>query len=314
MLQKGNKILIVAKEAGGAEILSAWVKQHRQEYVFAYCLKEPAFSIFKRKLGEIANFNEVNEARPLSAYDCMLTGTGCPSLHEREAVAAARDGNLLSISFIDHWVNYRERFGYPNPDWEDNLPDEIWVGDKYALDLATKLGFPAQKLKYVDNPYFNEIREEMSQKDISTHNREIGLKILYLCEPITEYNAAHIDTKALRFTEYEVMDMFIADVNAMGARLKAVRIRIHPYEALNKYNANIKKYAGPAQISISTVATSLVDDCVWAEVVVGMESMGLVVGLLAGKKAISCFPQGQKTCSLPHKEIVKCNRLREVEF
>ena len=34
------------------------------------------------------------------------------------------------ISFLDHWVNYQERFTRNNNKY---LPDEIWVGEIYFL-------------------------------------------------------------------------------------------------------------------------------------------------------------------------------------
>jgi len=64
------------------------------------------------------------------------------------------------VSFIDHWVNYRERFGYPLKNWKNNLPDEIWAGDKYAFLIAKKLFNKILPIKLVKNPYFKEIKNK----------------------------------------------------------------------------------------------------------------------------------------------------------
>ena len=47
-------ILIVSHDAGGAEVVSSWVRRH-PEYQFEFCLDGPAVEIFKRKIGTIDN-------------------------------------------------------------------------------------------------------------------------------------------------------------------------------------------------------------------------------------------------------------------
>ena len=39
------------------------------------------------------------------------------------------------FAFLDHWVNYQGRFVYKK---RMVLPDEIWVVDKYAENLAQR--------------------------------------------------------------------------------------------------------------------------------------------------------------------------------
>jgi hypothetical protein len=64
-------------------------------------------------------------------------------------------------SYFDHWVNYRESFRYSSENWCDNLPDEIRCGDKYAIDIYTRLRFSSNLLRFVNNEYLNEIKEEV---------------------------------------------------------------------------------------------------------------------------------------------------------
>ena len=55
--------------------------------------------------------------------DWILTGTGWESNFERRAIIRARSLGIKSVSFLDHWVNYLERFKEKD---EIILPDEIW--------------------------------------------------------------------------------------------------------------------------------------------------------------------------------------------
>ena len=45
---------IVSHDAGGAEILSSWIK-HNSNLFFIYSLSGPAIKIFKNKIGKIKN-------------------------------------------------------------------------------------------------------------------------------------------------------------------------------------------------------------------------------------------------------------------
>ena len=61
-------------------------------------------------------------------------------------------------------------------------------------------------------------------------------------------------------------------------------------------------------------AKSLMHETVEADVVIGCESMAMVVGLLAGKRVISCIPPGGKPCQLHHSEIEHMHNLVEIKI
>jgi hypothetical protein len=48
---------------------------------------------------------------------------------------------------------------------------------------------------------------------------------------------------------------------------------------------------------------TLLAQVVESDVVVGCATMAMVVGLLAGKRVVSCIPPGAKTQPLPHATI-----------
>ena len=130
------RILIVSHDAGGAEVISAWVKNN-SFHQYGYCLQGPAQSIFFRKLPGIrtCGCNEIE----LSQFDLVLTGTSWSSELERRMILQAKEEGIKCAAYLDHWVNYRERFGFPSQDWMENLPDEIWCGDEYAMQILRKI-------------------------------------------------------------------------------------------------------------------------------------------------------------------------------
>ena len=119
---------VVSHDAGGAEILSSYVKREKPNVVFA--LAGPAERIFKRKLGQIENKPLIDA---INAADVLLCGTSLPSAHERNAIRIAKEMKLHSIAFLDHWINYPDRF---KEGAKLLLPDEIWTVDERAFALS----------------------------------------------------------------------------------------------------------------------------------------------------------------------------------
>lgn len=150
MTPKG-KVAVVSNDAGGAEILSSWYKLHNLSYPLS--VTGPAESIFKRKLGKIKrqHFDLLIENS-----DWVLTGTSWESDLEYRAIKYAKNKGKYVVSFLDHWVNYRERFSWHGP---EVLPDEIWVGDEDAKNLAENI-FKGLKVRFIENPYWYEFKSQ----------------------------------------------------------------------------------------------------------------------------------------------------------
>ncbi len=112
-----NTVAIVCHDAGGAEIISSYIKRHG--LVCEYALAGPALKIFKRKLG-IHHVKSVEYV--INNSEWLLCGTGWQSEFEWKAIQLARDMGKKSVAFLDHWTNYFERFVRLG---NIHLPDEI---------------------------------------------------------------------------------------------------------------------------------------------------------------------------------------------
>lgn len=296
---KKKNLTIVCHDAGGAEILSSWLKRNNNNNNVRIVAEGPAKEIFIKKLGKV-KFFKLDEG--LNKSNLLLTGTGWETNFEKQAMYKARNLGIKTVAFLDHWVNYRERFEFNG---NITLPDEIWVGDRDAESIANRL-FSHTPVIFYPNPYFEDLKEEMSLTP-NLKNETGKLKILYVCEPVAEHALSqHGDERYWGYTENDALNFFLKNLNIFCNSIYSITIRPHPSENINKYlwvdnflNLPIKFSKGK----------KLIDEIIASDIVVGCESMAMVVGLLAKKSVISTIPPGGRPCQLPHKEIKSLHKL-----
>jgi hypothetical protein len=298
-----HKILIVSHDAGGAEILSSWVRHHA-EYKYYFILDGPATEIFQRKMSILKNSPKSLLNTFIQKTDWVLTGTSWASDLEKIAILLAQKQKRKVVSFLDHWKDYPQRFEYEG---QSCFPDEIWVGDEDALKIARNF-FSQEKLRLVPNPYFQDIKDELKNTKAASE-QTAKKRILYVCEPIEDQSIREYGHPLhWGYTEYDAMRLFLEKLHNIIplGKVERVGIRRHPAEPKNKYDNILHEY--PAIPIQKREGNLLIEDCVWADWVVGCESMALVVGLIAEKTVFSCIPPEGRICSLPQKEIIKFNK------
>lgn len=286
-------LCVVSHDAGGAELLASYVA--RDAICCEFVLGGAALGIFQRRLGFVS---PITLEHALAQCDEFLTGTSWKSNLEWQAIAAARQLDKQTTSFLDHWGNYRERFVRNGVEC---LPDTLWVGDEIAEKLATDT-FPETPVKLVANPYFKDIYEALSKVKVATEQRSSkGLKVLFVCEPISEHCLRQYgDERYWGYTEFDALRYFFANQAALGEPLASLMIRPHPAEATDKYD-QIAAELGEI-VSVGGKKT-LFQEIVESDVIVGCETMAMVIGLIAGRRVISSIPFGGRPCALPQFEI-----------
>jgi hypothetical protein len=295
-------IAIVCHDAGGAEILSSWLRKCDEPYHLV--LEGPAKNIFQRKIGA---FHSLPLADAIEQSDWVLCGTSWQSNLERQAIISAKAVGKKAVAFLDHWVNYEERFIEQGV---EVCPDEIWVGDFDAEQIA-RTKFHGVSIVLKSNPYFAELRQELERvKSDSSNSKQSS--VLYVCEPIREHaQLQHGDELYWGYTEEDALKFFINNIAALRVDIDKIIIRPHPSENRAKYDW--VKACSTLMIETGGAKT-LLEEIVEADIVIGCESMAMVVGLLANKRVISSIPSSGKLCSLPQrgiehlKELVEINR------
>lgn len=290
-------IAVVCNDAGSAEIISSWLILQDEKYRLV--LEGPSKDIFSRKIENIKLYTLENA---LKKADWLITGTSIFSTLELDAIAKAKLLNIKSVTFLDHWANYTQRFLKNNV---EILPDELWAGDIDAYEIA-KNTFPDVKVVFEENAYFNDIKFAASKLK-KKYNFKNPKYILYLCSPVAEQIKLKGDKENyLRYDEHDRIKYFMANIEKLNASVNKIVFRPHPSESPNKYHWVLDKFG--SMVSIEYHKT-LLEQILESEVVVGCNSMGLTVAIIAGKRAVSSLAIDDIDCTIPMKKLEHLNQI-----
>lgn len=306
-------ILAVAHDAGGAQIVAYYLAKHADKSTLASAVIGPAKDVFvllglestiitssEKNIGEL-----IAEINP----DVLLTGTSWTTDYELRAIKKAKELGIPSVTYLEHWVHYKERFGFPRENWKENLPEELWVGDKKAEEMANSMDF-GKRVVYIENEYFNSVKVEYNNYCDSAKSEEET--ILFISEPMSESINSMGDSMDWKFTEYNVLENVLKRLIEKNYKGRVV-IRMHPAEDKEKYKEVIERSGKGLKIEVSN-NKNFYADIYPAKLVIGMESMGLVIPYLCGKRTISYLPNEGQECPLPFEKIEKVKKIEEINL
>ena len=284
-------IAMVCHDAGAANIVLAEMKA-APELKFLPVMQGPAAKLWVQNgLKESALLTLDNA---LFTARSVLTGTGWATDLEHEARKRASKLGLTSVAVIDHWANYAARFERHG---ESVLPDELWVTDTYALDIATAC-FPGQSIRLLPNRY---LQSEVSR--IAALSASTAGQLLYVLEPL-RFSWPGCSQPA----EFDALDFFVRNSSKVPSTGSLqIRLRPHPSDADGKYTAWLNTNSKHG-ISIDT-SSSLSDAIGRAEWVAGCETAAMAVALASGRKVLGTLPPEAPKCRLPHTGIVHLRNL-----
>lgn len=294
-----SKVAVVCHDAGGAEIVSHWLQ--KQSLSSQYCVEGPAIKVFQRVLGDKVVSNSLDNI--ISESDWVLCGSSWQSDLEKIAIKKAKTAGKKVITYLDHWVNYKDRFLLDN---EKVFPDEIWVADQYALKIA-KESLPGLIIKLVGNPYLDTICTQIKHLSISSEIQPKH-KILFLGENISEHAKKKFGNEQYwGYTENDALIYLLENLAHFQPNEDlTIKIRPHPSENSEKYQWAVDTYSPRLFISNNSTLEKDITEC---QIIAGCESMAMIIGLMAGKTVISCIPPRGKYCSLPHEGILHLRKL-----
>lgn len=252
-------------------------------------LTGPALKIFKKFNFIYKNFNKKKLEFLVKQSNIIYTGTGWQTDLEKNAILLAKKNKIKVISFIDHWVNYRQRFLL---NAKKILPNEILVNNKKA---ATQLKFDSffkkSKIKLITNFYKKYI---LKKTKVFRFKKNDKFNILFISEPFIKkihgYSSQDIITELARYLRVNFKKKII------------LNIRMHPSQKKKdlKFIKEIKYKNIVLKISNRE---NLEEDIILNNLVVGCNSYALIVSLWLKKKTYYFFNIKEMTTVLKNKNI-----------
>lgn len=294
MDELARPLAVVAHDAGAANHIFAWLGDEHP----TLCLDGPARALWNVRLSKIesdsvqSHLPERCLADALAGSATVVTGTGWESTLEHDARKLARDQGSRTIAVLDHWNDYSSRFIRSG---EQVLPDEIWVSDPYAAEIA-KTTFPDVRVIQQPNAYLAGLVTEV--ESIQQHEAaQENDCVLYVLEPI-RHHWGELDEPG----EFLALDYFMANLHRVPVPADAeIRLRAHPSDPPGKYSAWLARQANP-RVSLDP-SPSLADALSWANLVAGCQTYAMVLALACGRTVISTIPPWAPPCTLPQLGI-----------
>ena len=280
-------IAAIAYDAGASELICAYIKAHQKSATWQIYAKkeEPFFSIATREKLQI---------RPLETFtfkgiDALFIGTGWKVGEILHHIREAKKCHIPTFAFLDHWSNYKKRFGYPDERWRENLPDFIVVSDDRAFDLAKKLDF--DNIIQIKNYYLSK---QIDNLPLVESNKQL----LFLSEPTQEVALKHYGNKGYwGFSQYSALEDILEHFDFFTCR--GLSIRLHPSEKKHHYHKVLKKFPHIKYEIHDALLIPIERDLLRAKFIVGLDTMALYSAALMHKPLISYLPSNNREFLLP---------------
>ena len=275
VLKEKNLIIACSNDAGGAEVLSSFIKNY--EIKAKFLVGGPATIIYENKFSDFKNNRII--VFPSNA-DLLVSSTGWSSDLEFDTIAKAISYGTRVIAVLDHWSAYESRFERHQKKLKI---DEIIVFDHKAKELAERQ-FPAAKIYLENNPYLTSIVIAYKKSKLIPELNISKYDFLYLCEP---RNIKLLKNSDKQYSDFESLEYFFKVLAELSLYTKNILLRPHPSEEIDKYRDYI-----PSEFLNVTIdrITDLPVALLQSSHVVGCNTMAMVAALACGKKVYSSVP------------------------
>lgn len=255
-----TRLLVVANDVGGANILLSFISN--EGIACDGFLSGPAKESLIRYPS--CKINLVEKLNP--EYDIILIGSGWMTALELEAINFADSRGIKYYVFLDHYVNYRERF---LRNGNKILPLNVVVFDIKSYELAGKIFrntyfLENQYLKYLEKTHCTRVKPEIDY--------------LILSEPIKDHSGT-VD-------ELMVIANCIKDLKRIDPKMR-ISLRLHPSEKRSKYQGLFTEYDD----ILFFENVDLVREILMSKNVIGFETYALHVANHFGRKIYTLLEQ-----------------------
>ena len=252
-----KRLLFVSKDPGGVNSIIPIIKKCIEASDKYECIIIAHELTQYRYIEEDISFISLNKfnykankkkavLKILTSYhpDIVITGSSRPYdiesvTPEQIFVEIAKEKKILSISILDYWGEYLERFS--SFDGEFNLeyvPDKLCALDQISFKSLLDLGITKDNIEITHNPNFDRIVQKTFKINPQLLNDKIKYNVLFISQPL-------IETKDKYNQGYSQIDIFnnllIFLNNWKSCTPKNVQVWLHPKEDKNKWDKMISE-------------------------------------------------------------------------
>ena len=295
-------ILALAGDAGGARALLPVIRQlMAMPEVRVDCYAYAAATALWSSEGLRAS---PPERIRLDGVDCVMLGTTVgPEQWEVEIIRRARAARLKTVSFVDAWLHYHERF--TARDGTEHWPDVIAVIDGDTKAEMRAEGFPLPRIVVTGHPSFDGLaaygdagRRAKARQALREWAGCQGGEpcVVYVSQPLSQLCPRDV----LGFHESEALEGTVEALERLLARRRTkatLVIKSHPREA----GASFELWGERRSLRVQRCLDSWdrLDLVVGADLIVGMNSMLLMEACVLGRPVVSYQPNLRTPDPLP---------------
>ena len=248
---KIKKLLFISKDPGGVNALIPIIKKCQKSNkfqcnVFSHKLTENMYEEERIPHLPLENFNYFSKKKYaiekiLFYYkpDIIITGSSRPHYHEPVTpeqlfIKHSKTKNINSISILDYWGNYKERFSiYGGQLNYQFVPNKICALDDISMKLLIDVGINKENIIITHNPFYDSFVKKTIRLKHKQNNQKSEHNILFVSQPLFE--AKQIYNQG--FTQFEIFHYFLTFLNQWKCDTpKNVLVWVHPKENKDKWN------------------------------------------------------------------------------
>lgn len=251
----------------------------------------------------ISHFVDLNKQPSLAEVETVFLGTSHPAsseCYELNCLKEAKQKNIYTISFIDHWVNFKLRF--TDTGGETIYPNEIWVVDEKAKQLAIAEGLPSTLLKVTGNPYHRYLKEQwkpawqgksyLSSLDIKPD----AFHVVFAPDPLSLRNAK----EKTGFDEAEALRDLLEVISGFNDEHIWLLVKPHPLQPEGILQKEMEKTTWTKVSFLENADTLELINA--ADLVIGFFSNFLLDAKALSKKVVRYFPGNDEADLLSHEQ------------
>lgn len=240
------------------------------------------------------------EQKSLREADALLTATSWPPSSELRWWKAAAASGVPSLSVLDYWSHYRQR--YQGPGGKAFWPTKIASMDEAARREMIADGIPARLIAVTGQPFLERRVSQLKEKIRSTTRPREGA-VLFVSQPLSTAPGA----KSLGYDEFKCLKLVLSALSGLKTPDLSLTVRAHPKEDPDRLRREVEKLRPgyPWQIHSGGDAD---EPLIKSRVVIGSNTMLLLESALAGKPVISVQPGLPKKDPFPLSRSGRCPR------